>query len=99
MGPSLRCALLAGILVLATGAPVPAASSFADPAFRAQWQAGEALSPNFWGPLATATDGQQEPYKEAAGGQRLVQYFDKGRMELTNGDRDEWPPGHRADRG
>jgi hypothetical protein len=26
-----------------------------------------------------------EPYIEASGGQRLVQYFDKGRMELTNG--------------
>jgi hypothetical protein len=25
-----------------------------------------------------------EPYVEAAGGQRLVQYFDKARMELTN---------------
>ncbi|MDQ6601919.1 MAG: DUF4352 domain-containing protein, partial [Chloroflexota bacterium] len=28
---------------------------------------------------------QQESYKEASGGKRLVQYFDKGRMELTNG--------------
>ncbi len=62
-----------------------AASSFADPKFQAQWQQGEAITPNFWGPLANAHDGQQEPYKEAAGGQRLVQYFDKGRMELTNG--------------
>ncbi|MCA1667026.1 MAG: hypothetical protein LC793_06430 [Thermomicrobia bacterium] len=62
-----------------------AASGFADPAFQAQWQAGEAITPNFWGPIETAKDGQPEPYQEASGGQRLVQYFDKGRMELTNG--------------
>src|SRR5215510_7983759 len=71
--------------VLAVVIPLSAATAFADPAFQTQWQQGEALTPNFWGPLATATDGRQEPYKEAAGGQRLVQYFDKGRMELTNG--------------
>lgn len=64
--------------------PLRAASAFASPAFQAQWQAAEAVAPNFWGPLATARDGQQEPYKEApSGGQRLVQYFDKARMELT----------------
>jgi hypothetical protein len=71
------------LVTFSTGAQ--AASGYADPAFQAQWQAGEAVTPNFWGPLETAKDGQQEPYKEAAGGQRLVQYFDKGRMELTNG--------------
>jgi hypothetical protein len=65
--------------------PLSAANAYADPAFQAQWQAGEAIIPNFWGPLANAKDGQQEPYKEATGGNRLVQYFDKGRMELTNG--------------
>ena len=37
----------------------------------------------YW--VATAHDGRQEPYKQAAGGERLVQYGDKGRMELTNG--------------
>ena len=57
--------------------------SFAAPAFQSQWQQGESLAPNFWGPLATARS-RQEPYAEAPGGQRLVQYFDKGRMELTN---------------
>jgi hypothetical protein len=63
---------------------VSAASSYASPLFQAQWAAGEALVPNFWGPLPLARDGQQEPYVEAPGGQRLVQYFDKARMELTN---------------
>jgi hypothetical protein len=73
------------IAVVCTAAPLDAAASFADPAFQTQWQQGEAIAPNFWGPLAGAGPGQQEPYVEAPGGQRLVQYFDKGRMELTNG--------------
>ncbi|MGI8855801.1 MAG: hypothetical protein ACR2JW_08620 [Thermomicrobiales bacterium] len=71
--------------VVCTAAPLNAAASYADPAFQTQWQQGEAITPNFWGPLAGAGPGQQEPYVEATGGQRLVQYFDKGRMELTNG--------------
>ncbi len=70
-------------------APTQAATGFASPAFQAQWQAGEAVTPNFWGPLSLARDGQQEPYVEGkladgTSGQRLVQYFDKARMELTN---------------
>ncbi len=80
---SVTAMLLAAMVCAAV--PVQAASAFADLAFAAQWKAGEAITPNFWGPLANARDGQQEPYKEAPGGQRLVQYFDKGRMELTNG--------------
>jgi hypothetical protein len=76
------CALL---LTLFHGTLAGAASVFASPAFQQQWQQGEAITANFWGPLATAHDGQQEPYKDAPGGQRLVQYFDKGRMELTGG--------------
>src|SRR4051812_8775798 len=76
-------AMAVALVTLSTG--TQAASSFANPAFQAQWQAGEALTANFWGPLSTAKDGQQEPYQEASGGTRTVQYFDKGRMELTNG--------------
>ena len=63
---------------------VSAASGFANPAFQAQWTAGESITPNFWGPLPLAHDGQQKPYVEAPSGSRLVQYFDKTRMELTN---------------
>jgi hypothetical protein len=77
----LVCAMVG--LVAAMGGPVMAAAAFADPAFQRQWQQGEAVVPNFWGPLALARDGQREPYAEAPGGQRLVQYFDKARMELT----------------
>lgn len=77
-----------------------AAAFFALPAFAQQWQAGEAITPNFWGPLATARGGQLEAYGGNTTGPicapsqpcpavvltdtRTVQYFDKGRMELTN---------------
>lgn len=64
-------------------ASVGAADTFASPAFQAQWQADEAVLPNYWGPLALASDGLREPYVDAPGGQRIVQYFDKGRMEIT----------------
>jgi hypothetical protein len=85
-----RFALVMGLVALVAAIIVPqmqgrAASSYADPKFQQQWNQGEATTPNFWGPLTTARDGQKEQYKEADGGQRLVQYFDKGRMELTNG--------------
>jgi hypothetical protein len=75
------------LLVIAITAPPASAAQFATPAFQTQWVAGEAITPNFWGPLATAPDPRQEYYKDAPAGQRLVQYFDKGRMEWTD------PPG------
>ena len=59
-----------------------AATRFADTAFDTNWQGGEVIVPNFWGPLANAREGQRETYAEAPGGMRLVQYFDKARMEL-----------------
>ncbi len=76
--------------------PAGAATAFASPAFQQQWQRGERLAPNFWGPLGTASGGIVEPYKEGSldyseggpvnpgQGTRLVQYFDKGRMEITH---------------
>jgi hypothetical protein len=48
--------VLSGLLLAAL--PTGAASAFADPAFQSQWRQGEALAPNFWGPLATARDGR-----------------------------------------
>jgi len=79
--------LLAGVallaLIAALVAPVSAAGDFAAPVFRYQWDAVEATTSNFWGPLVNATNGINEPYAEAPGGQRLVQYFDKARMELA----------------
>jgi len=75
-----------GATPAAAGACAPLApnSPFAFAGFQSQWQQGEALAPNFWGP--TVAGGLQEHYVEAPGGVRLVQYFDKGRMELTNPD-------------
>jgi hypothetical protein len=67
------------------------ADQFASAAFQQQWNAVEAVIPNFWGPLATARNGQTEQYAEGVlngqPGVRLVQYFDKARMEQTNPDR------------
>ena len=74
------------VLVPLAWLPAQASSSFADSAFQIQWQTGEAMTPNFWGPVALAHEGQQEPYKEM-GGTRLVQYFDKGRMESGTSER------------
>ncbi|MGI8690979.1 MAG: hypothetical protein ACR2M3_20560 [Thermomicrobiales bacterium] len=67
------------------------ADQFASAAFQQQWNTVEAVIPNFWGPLATARNGQVEQYAEGTvngqPGVRLVQDFDKARMEQTNADR------------
>ena len=91
--------LLGSVLTLIVPAflmNVAAAESFATPAFQMQWTAGEGVTPNFWGPLIVAHNGQAEAYKEGSldfsesgptnpgAGVRLVQYFDKARMELTH---------------
>ena len=102
------------LLVLALAAPsfvstpVAAATFFGSPQFEQQYAMGEAITPNFWGPLATAQEPQVEGYIEGTAGaicrpmqacpqyvrpgRRLVQYFDKARMEqnglggpVTNG--------------
>ncbi len=77
-------ALFGAMMAAWISGPASAATGFASPAFEAQWRAGEAITPNFWGPLSLARDGQPEQYIEAPNGSRLVQYFDKARMELTN---------------
>lgn len=63
------------------------AEAFADPAFQRIWSRTD--SPQvvsgrsyLWGPEANIT--KIEDYRGAPGGKRLVQYFDKSRMELTN---------------
>jgi hypothetical protein len=81
-------------LLIPTALPANAATASALPVFQQQWQQGESLAPNFWGPAITGA--VIEPYKEGAldfsesgptnpgQGTRRVQYFDKGRMELTH---------------
>ena len=61
--------------------PRAAAIPFGSDAFAMQWNAVEPTIPNFWGP--TYQPAAQEPYADSPGGTRLVQYFDKARMEQT----------------
>jgi hypothetical protein len=85
--------VLVGVVVmpLLTLAPPPvsAAEGFAAPAFRTLWTRTdlpvEDLSVKrtwLWGPQPLNT--LREPYRESPGGERLVQYFDKSRMEINN---------------
>lgn len=82
-------AVLATVVLVASIAAVPrgeAATRFHGPAIEARWKADETALLNFWGPLGTAREfGESEPYREAPGGRRNVQYFDKGRMEDSGG--------------
>lgn len=97
----IRLVLTVGLLIGAVGGPgagaVPAASvrlavdQFADPAFFGVWERSDALVAQgavsrtwLWGPTAGAE--RREPWAGAPGGTRLVQYFDKGRMEISNPD-------------
>ncbi len=85
LGTMLAMVAAMAIVPLGTlGAPV-----FANPAFAQQWNSVESVIPNFWGPAyAPAAGVTTEPYVEGSfngqAGVRLVQYFDKARMELTN---------------
>lgn len=104
MSPQKAChILIVGLLFRVTTVSVQAAQDFASPLFAVRWQQDEQVVPNFWGPLANALPGLEEPYRGAdvcrpprqcpaafsdgAGtGHRLVQYFDKGRMEVRRDD-------------
>ncbi len=82
--------LMAGLLLGAVlGAPAVNAQANPEPSFWQVWQAydapvagGIAARSWTWGP-AQLTDVRLEPMEEAFGGQQLVQYFDKGSMELN----------------
>ena len=91
-------ALLALIAGLFQGATVGAAQNnptqaFAHPAFERVWtrtdqlvKLGQVDRSWYWGPQPrTAT---QEQWIDAPGGQRLVQYFDKSRMEINDPNAD-----------
>jgi hypothetical protein len=71
--------------------------AFADPAFKNVWSrtdqlvlSGQVSRTWFWGP-GPNTPGLIEQYNQGVGGKRLVQYFDKSRMEINNpaGDRSQ----------
>ncbi len=94
--------VIASLILCLMANDVLAADGFASPAFDQRWRQDEQTAPNFWGPLDHATDGIIEAYTEGTAGpicqptkacpqylvrgKRLVQYFDKGRMELTTPD-------------
>ena len=91
--PLMLLALVVGLMAN----DVAAADDFASPAFDQRWRQDEQITPNFWGPLGLAHPGQYEDYNFlpppcppgaacpaiAYVNRRLVQYFDKGRMELN----------------
>ena len=63
---------------------------FAHPAFQRTWERtdrpvsfGQVQRSWYWGPNPN-TGGLLEDYAEGVGGKRLVQYFDKSRMEINN---------------
>src|SRR4051812_16010876 len=103
--PFWRRSLLIGLLLISVFAGFsllarPARSDpFVDPAFQALWQrsdqpvAGRLVTRTWlWGPAAGTA--KRESYQEGAGGVRLVQYFDKGRMEINNPEADPASPGY-----
>jgi hypothetical protein len=77
-------------------------SNFADPAFKSTWtrtdeqvSSGQVKRSYYWGP--SPGDGRTirslyEQYDEGPNGMRLVQYFDKSRMEINNPNGDKSSP-------
>lgn len=68
----------------------PGEYDFAHAAFRRVWERTDLPVMNgivsrswLWSDKLPFTDGLYEPYEEGPAGQRLVQYFDKSRMEIT----------------
>ena len=89
--PGLRLLAVLALLLTFAGQirPTTAQAGFADPAFQRTWERtdkpvadGKANRSWYWGP--TPGFATTEPYKNAPGGTRLVQYFDKTRMEINN---------------
>lgn len=68
------------------GPPGSGSQAFADPAFQQLWAKTDANPSGHsyvWGPAPFTPPGLMEDYKGAPGDKRLVQYFDKARMELN----------------
>jgi hypothetical protein len=85
----LLAALFLGGLASASQAPIQGAAPFADAAFERVWQRTDALVAQgavsrtwLWGPEPGLS--LREPWADSPGGARLVQYYDKGRMEINN---------------
>jgi len=90
--------LIAPLMPRVLPAPAVAAASFANEAFERVWRrtdgpvrSGATARSWVWGPEPRFA-GETEAYRDAPGGTRLVQYFDKSRMELTDPRRDPADP-------
>ena len=94
-----RIALLFAMVMAVFGTlPTPAIADdmpFADPAFENVWQqadqtvaSGETQRSWLWGPSPIGASRDYYVESTAPGAQRLVQYFDKSRMEITLPDGD-----------
>ena len=91
-------ALVILVSAMANMSPGALAAPIGNAAFQSTWArtdqpvAGGQISRTWmWGPSAD-TPIMTEPYVEAPGGQRQVQYFDKSRMEITNPGGDQNSP-------
>src|SRR6266567_8452335 len=83
---------LCGLITLAVASVAPSALSqagVADPAFKTAWDRSDGLvasgtvsRPWVWGPAPSAS--LSEPFGGIPGNSHLVQYFDKGRMEIND---------------
>ncbi len=88
-------AVVAIAVLLTPALRVFAQPEFADQAFERVWNRQDrAVYENFsdrswtWGP-ENLTEGLQEEYEQGDGGTRVVQYFDKSRMEINDPDADQ----------
>ncbi|HEX2910753.1 MAG TPA: CAP domain-containing protein [Chloroflexia bacterium] len=84
---------LALLLFVFHSSRITRAQSFADSAFTLLWNKTDlpvvtrSINASWlWGPIPL--NSRTELYRQSPGGQRLVQYFDKGRMEINNPDAD-----------
>jgi hypothetical protein len=95
LGLAMLLTLMSAVSVLAYHEDEDELHDFADSRFENRWartdypvQQGAAVRTWIWGP-SPFTEGMMEPYLDGFGGERLVQYFDKSRMELTNPDSED----------
>src|SRR5687768_7792991 len=82
--------LLAMLMPLSVSAAPVGQATFADPAFARMWTRTDELVSNgtvkrsfYWGPKPLSGP-IAEAYAEGTNGKHLVQYFDKGRMEVND---------------
>ncbi|HKP53763.1 MAG TPA: lamin tail domain-containing protein [Chloroflexia bacterium] len=87
--PTLALIVLGLVGLWAQSAQSQSQAQFAHPAFKATWDRTDGLvaattakRPWVWGPVPGRT--LSEPFAELPGNAHLVQYFDKGRMEINN---------------